>query len=224
MQATREPNRESWGRDRTPARSRDHAQHGRNQAHNSPSVEPAAAEAPEPDLIRDAATATRSPGNDTATAGEAVDSRAKTAPGTAPTGGEAEAAKLPAEVTRVPSPTRTVPPATPGLPLSANVQIDAFSIRGSLPTSQVRRAVERIRPSFASCYKQAAQAAGHHGFGELIVDVRIDERGRASAPRVHGGKLPRLDACVADAVSKVICEKAPDTGTVLASWKITYTP
>jgi hypothetical protein len=223
LHASRDTNHESWGRDRNTGRSRDHGQRGRNQAHSSPSAE--AAEPPDPDALRDAAASAHNTGNEAAAAGETGDPRAKPAPSSTPSGGEAEAAKLPVEVTRVPSPTRTVPqPLSPGLPFSASVQIDGFSVRGSLPTSQVRRSVERIRASFANCYKQAAQAAGHHGFGELIVDVRIDERGRANAPRVHGGQLPRLDACVADAVSKLICEKAPDTGTVLASWKITYTP
>jgi hypothetical protein len=108
--------------------------------------------------------------------------------------------------------------------LAARVSIQAVEVRGSLPTSQVRRSVERIRPLFAACYVKAAQAAGHNGFGESIVELQIDERGRVRAPRVRGGSLPRLDACVAEVAGKLVSEKAPDTGTVNASFKVAFTP
>lgn len=125
-------------------------------------------------------------------------------------------------VTSLPLPARPAP--APELPLQARAQIGAVTVRGSLPTSLVRRAVERIRSQFETCYTRAAQGAGHNGFGELIVDVQIDERGRARDPHVRGGTLPRLDACVAEAASKLISEKAPDTGTVTASWKVAFSP
>jgi serine/threonine protein kinase len=110
------------------------------------------------------------------------------------------------------------------LPLSARAQIESVEVRGSLPTSQVRRAVERIRPQFEACYARSAQVAGHNGFAELIVELQIDERGRARAPRVRGGSLPRLEACVAEVAAKLISEKAPDTGTVNASFRVAFTP
>jgi serine/threonine protein kinase len=113
---------------------------------------------------------------------------------------------------------------TPALPLQAKVQIQAVEVHGSLPTSLVRRAVERIRSQLSACYTRAAQAAGHNGFGEVTVNVQIDERGRARSPIARGGSLPQLDACVGDAASKLVSEKAPDTGTVSASWKVTFTP
>jgi hypothetical protein len=119
-------------------------------------------------------------------------------------------------------PDRT-PPAVP-LPLQARVQISQVTVRGSLPTSLVRRAVDRIRSQFETCYTRAAQGAGHNGFGELIVDVQIDERGRAREPHAHGGALPHLDTCVAEVAAKLISEKAPDTGTVTASWKVAFSP
>jgi eukaryotic-like serine/threonine-protein kinase len=112
----------------------------------------------------------------------------------------------------------------PALPLQAKVQIQAVEVRGSLPTSLVRRAVERIRSQLSACYARAAQSAGHNGFGEVTVTVQIDERGRAKSPVARGGSLPQLDACVSDAASKLVSEKAPDTGTVSASWKVTFTP
>ncbi|MET0384881.1 MAG: hypothetical protein ABW321_02925, partial [Polyangiales bacterium] len=122
------------------------------------------------------------------------------------------------------APTSTPTPARKAAPLFVKASVSAVETRGSLPTSPVRHAVERLQPQFNACYERAVQLAGHHGFGELIVEVRIDERGRASAPHVRGGRLAGLDACVSEAVSKLICSKAPDTGTVNASWKITFGP
>jgi serine/threonine-protein kinase len=112
----------------------------------------------------------------------------------------------------------------PALPLQAKVQIQGLEIHGSLPTSLVRRALERIRGQFSVCYVRAAQAAGRNGFGEIAVSVQIDERGRARLPVARGAALPQLDACIGDATSKLVSEKAPDTGTVSASWKVTFTP
>jgi serine/threonine protein kinase len=119
-----------------------------------------------------------------------------------------------------PTPTRV----EPALPLRATVTIQGITVRGSLPTSLVRRAVERLRSQLAACYARSAQLAGRNAFGELSVEVQIDERGRARKPSSHGGGLPQLDACVADAASKLVSEKAPDTGTVNASWKVAFTP
>ena len=110
------------------------------------------------------------------------------------------------------------------LPLAAKVKIDAVEVRGSLPKSQVRHAVERLSSQLKACYAQAAQAAGHNGFGELIVSVEIDERGRARAPRVQGAGLPHLDGCVTETIQHLITGRVPDTGTVTATWKIVFMP
>jgi hypothetical protein len=110
------------------------------------------------------------------------------------------------------------------LPLVAKVKIDAVEVRGSLPKSQVRHAVERLSSQFKACYAHAAQAAGHNGFGELIVTVEIDERGRARTPRVQGAGLPQLSGCVSETVQHLITGRVPDTGTVTATWKIVFMP
>ena len=110
------------------------------------------------------------------------------------------------------------------LPLAAKVKIDAVEVRGSLPKSQVRHAVERLSSQLKACYAQAAQAAGHNGFGELIVGVEIDERGRARSPRVQGAGLPHLDGCVTETIQHLTTGRFPDTGTVTATWKIVFMP
>ena len=96
-------------------------------------------------------------------------------------------------------------------------------MRGSLATSEVRRAVERLEPQLAACYTRAAKLAGHARVGVLSVEVEIDERGRAHAPHATGGALPGLDGCVARAVGK-LAARPPDTGTVKALWKVAFGP
>jgi serine/threonine protein kinase len=131
------------------------------------------------------------------------------------------------------APPEPVAPALPAqkpsaaLPLTAKVAIDGVEVRGSLPKSQVRHGVQRLSGQLKRCYEQAAQAAGHNAFGELIVAVEIDERGRARSPRVQsvqGAGLPQLGGCVTETVQHLITGRAPDTGTVTATWKIVFMP
>jgi serine/threonine protein kinase len=109
-------------------------------------------------------------------------------------------------------------------PLRASARIDDLTVRGSLTTSEVRRAVERIRPQLNACYTRVARAAGRNGYGAMNVEIEIDERGRAHAPRASGGALPGLDVCVAQAAGRIVSGRPPDTGTVKASWKVAFSP
>jgi hypothetical protein len=132
---------------------------------------------------------------------------------------------------------RATPPPTPSLepdgvattpdpapkPGSATVRIEALDVRGSLATSEVRRAVARLEPQLAACHARAERLAGHGAPATLSVAVEIDERGRARAPRATGSALPGLARCVARAVSK-LSARPPDTGTVKAQWKVTFAP
>jgi hypothetical protein len=114
--------------------------------------------------------------------------------------------------------------AGPARPLQASARIADLTVRGSLTTSEVRRALERIRPQLNACYTRVARAAGRNGYGAMNVEIEIDERGRAHAPRASGGALPGLDACVAQAAGKIVAGRPPDTGTVKASWKVAFSP
>jgi serine/threonine protein kinase len=107
--------------------------------------------------------------------------------------------------------------------LEARAAIGEIQLRGSMPTSMIRRAIERIRPQLTACYARAAAAAGRNSFGTLDVDLEIDERGRVRKPRARGSALPGLNDCVAEAAGKVISEP-PDTGTVHASFQVTFSP
>jgi serine/threonine protein kinase len=122
-----------------------------------------------------------------------------------------------------PSPAAPAKP-EPAVPLRAQAAVQGVTVRGSLATSVVARAVERIRSQFVACYARAATAAGRNGFSEVIVEVQLDERGRATSPRATGGALPGLAACVADAAGKVATDRPPDTGVVKAGWKVVFAP
>jgi serine/threonine protein kinase len=112
----------------------------------------------------------------------------------------------------------------PALPLRARAQSSDLVVHGSLATSVVRRAVERLGASFAVCYARAAAATGHNAFGSLEVEIEIDEHGRARDAQVNGAQLPNLGACVAQAAARLAADRPPDTGRVKASWKVAFAP
>jgi eukaryotic-like serine/threonine-protein kinase len=124
---------------------------------------------------------------------------------------------------KAPEPSASSAPEAP-VALAARAEIQGIVVRGSLPTSLVKRALDRLMPQLNACYARAAKAAGRNGFGTLVVEVQIGERGRAQNAHATGGTLPQLDTCVAEATSKLVSEKAPDTGTVSASWKVAFRP
>jgi hypothetical protein len=140
----------------------------------------------------------------------------------APRGSDASVAVAPSPVPR--AEVKPTPVENPTLPLEAKATIGEVTSRGSMPTSLVRRAIERINPQLAQCYARTAQAVGKNGFGSVTVEVDLDERGRARSPSAHGGKLSGLNDCVAEAAGKVISDRAPDTGTIHASFKVIFSP
>jgi serine/threonine-protein kinase len=106
----------------------------------------------------------------------------------------------------------------------ARAQSDDLVVHGSLPTSVVRRAVDRLATSLAACYTRVATAAGRNVFGALNVEIEIDEHGHARDAQVSGAQLPGLGSCVAQAAAHLAADRAPDTGRVKASWKVVFTP
>lgn len=106
---------------------------------------------------------------------------------------------------------------------AARAEVSEIVLRGSIPTSKIRRAIDRVRPQLSACYGRAAAAAGRNQFGVVDVELEIDERGRVRSPRARGAGLPGLNGCVAQAAGDVISE-VPDTGTVRVSFQVTFTP
>jgi hypothetical protein len=106
-------------------------------------------------------------------------------------------------------------------PPIARAEIEALVVRGSLPASAVRRAVERIRSELAACYAHSAHDGKLGPGGRLQLSLVIDETGRTRLPRVSGAELPGLADCVSAAASRLVT-RAPDTGVVNASIQLAF--
>jgi len=121
-------------------------------------------------------------------------------------------------------PTPAAPPVQPPpqLPLFAGAAIQAVVVKGSLTTSVVARAVERLRPEFSGCYARAAHAAGRNGFGAVSVEVQIDEQGALSMRLREGGASFRpVDK--ANLLAEVRAASTPTTPVVIsADGKVPY--
>ena len=121
-----------------------------------------------------------------------------------------------ASVPQTPPP--SVSPAT--VPTVIDASIGELAVQGSLVPSVVRRAIDRALPSFRACVRSLPPATA-----KLAVRVRlvIDELGHSAAPSVDRGGSPALDACLRAATTTVRSTTRPDTGTVDASFVITFT-
>ncbi|HET8935261.1 MAG TPA: hypothetical protein VFN67_17555, partial [Polyangiales bacterium] len=111
------------------------------------------------------------------------------------------------------------------LPLHAAAKVDGLVVRGPLSAANVRRSIERVRPTLTECYADAARRAGHNRYSQVRVVVTIDEAGRVkTSPKVEGAQLlPGFGACLSSAFSKLVCQ-APDTGTAKASILLAFEP
>lgn len=107
-------------------------------------------------------------------------------------------------------------------PLTASVRIADLTVRGSVATSVVERAIQRARSGFSDCYGHSARATGRNGYGPVHVEVEFDEYGRARRPRADGGALPGLDRCMTEVAGRLVTSSPPDTGTVKASWRVDF--
>jgi hypothetical protein len=149
-----------------------------------------------------------------AAAAEAPPSHAEDSP-RAPTTPAAPRALTAPEPSR-PAPAPTAP--APGVRGAVSLRIDGLEVRGSLATSEVRRALERVRPQLTACYARTPAA------GTLRIEVDIDERGRARSPRSVGAAPAELARCVTQIAAKLVSGSPPDTGTVKASFTLGLSP
>jgi serine/threonine protein kinase len=115
-------------------------------------------------------------------------------------------------------------PTEPKPATDVQVQVQALNVRGSVATSVVRRALERVRPQLRACHDtlHATVPATGAAAPELHVEVEFDERGYAREPRVAGRGWPALIECVTRSTSAIVLARVPDTGVAKASWTVTY--
>lgn len=115
-------------------------------------------------------------------------------------------------------------PAPAAATLDARTSISGLNVSGSLQSSVVKRALDRVVGSFRGCYKSAATRAGRNAGGTVKVSFTIDEVGKAGGASAKGGPLPGMDSCIRAAVSRVKTRTPPDVGRVGVGFTITYAP
>ncbi len=109
--------------------------------------------------------------------------------------------------------------------LDATPAIASLDVNGPLPSSVVRRGVERILPALRTCYRTAAKASGMTPAVSVSLSFEIDESGAASGVSARGAaNLGTLATCVRGAVSRLNTQQAPDVGTVNVTAAISFRP
>jgi hypothetical protein len=97
--------------------------------------------------------------------------------------------------------------------VTGEARVKALEVRGSLTSSAVRRAMERVRPHWTECYEHVASVTGQLQFAPVHVALVIDEAGRARDSHITTSGPATFTECLAHAMSKLTAE-VPDTGTV----------
>ncbi len=131
-----------------------------------------------------------------------------------------------------PAPGSAVPPVPPPKPavvdigsLDATPTIASLDVNGPLPSSVVRRGVERILPSLRACYRAAAKTGQKTPPINLSLSFEIDENSAATnVSAARGTAFGTLQGCVRGAVSRLTTQQAPDVGTVQVQLAITFKP
>jgi hypothetical protein len=148
-----------------------------------------------------------------------VESEPTTAVPTDPPLGQRSEARVAAVTKPLAEPPRVAPPTS-----ALRARVSALAVRGSLPSSQVAQGIERVVPQLNECYRKAAAAAGPALPRRVQVELELDEQGRARKPNVRGASAPGLAACVTTAIGRVASRRAPDTGTVTATFALELAP
>jgi len=195
-------------------------------------------EPPAPKRVAVAPTKVETPAPKTGSAGSAA--KVVTAPETKPVippetkpAIVATPVVTPKETIKVEPPV-TPPPVKPPPPkpvvvdagsMDAAPTIASLDVNGPLPSSVVRRGVERILPALRACYRTAAQAKRQTLPVTLTLRFEVDESSVAARVSASGAKeYGTLAGCAKSAVSKLTTQQAPDVGTVSVALSISFRP
>jgi len=160
---------------------------------------------------------------------------------TAATPGSASAAPAPVATSPVepappPAPTPVAPP-VPAAPkplpkpavvdvgsMDATPSIASLDVNGPLPSSVVRRAVERVLPALRACYRTAANAQRKTLPVSLSLSFEIDENSSATNVATSGASFGSLATCARTAMVRLQTQQAPDVGTAHVVVSIKFAP
>jgi hypothetical protein len=115
------------------------------------------------------------------------------------------------------------PPVGPGT-LDATPSIASLEVKGPLPSSTVRRSVDRTLASLRTCYRTAARAAGRTPAVELHLTFEVDENSLATRVATSGAGFGSLASCAIGVVSHIRTAEAPDVGTARVTVVIRFRP
>jgi eukaryotic-like serine/threonine-protein kinase len=109
--------------------------------------------------------------------------------------------------------------------LDATPTISGLEVNGPLPSSVVRRGVERILPALRACYRTAAKAGNKTPVVNVSLSFEIDENSAATnISAARGAAFGPLGGCVRSAISRLQTQQAPDVGTAQVIVAITFRP
>jgi serine/threonine-protein kinase len=128
-----------------------------------------------------------------------------------------------------PAPEVVAPKPAPAPPvkigtLDATPVIASLEVNGALPSSVVRRTVERTLPALRACYRAAAKAGKSTPQVTVSLRFEIDENSSATRVSASGASFGSLASCVRSAVTGVRTQQAPDVGTVHVVVAIAFRP
>lgn len=130
--------------------------------------------------------------------------------------------QLPAPIE--PSPVRPAPALVVVGSMDAAPTITSLEVNGPLPSSVVRRGVERVLPALHACYRTAATGQKKTPALKVSVSFEIDESSAATNVSANGGAFGSLSSCVTSAVGHVTTQQAPDVGTAQVAVTFQFTP
>jgi hypothetical protein len=102
-------------------------------------------------------------------------------------------------------------------------RVTRVSVDGSLPTSEIRTAIDRAQSPLRACYRSAARKAAKTPTLAIKISFEIDEARAARGVRVAGDTLG-VAGCVSDALSGIRTRVAPDVGIVVVTAVIKFDP
>ncbi len=108
--------------------------------------------------------------------------------------------------------------------LDAVPSIARLDVNGALPSSTVRRGIERTLSGYRDCYRSAARSAARTPAATVKVTFEIDEAGLVRNVQAGDASLPGMSRCVRDATSRMRSQATPDVGVAHASVVISFAP
>ncbi|HEY4239155.1 MAG TPA: serine/threonine-protein kinase [Kofleriaceae bacterium] len=122
------------------------------------------------------------------------------------------------------APAPSIPVAPPRMPTRARASLGALSVHGSLSTSEISRALDRVLPDLRACFAQTAAATHHAVATKVHLAFVVDDTRRIASAHATAAAWPELGACVERAITALRTQVAPDVGAVDVTVDVIFQP